>query len=76
MAETFSFNGGVLLAGLALFQVIGALRPVKTISYLDHLVGMAVGFVAARWWQSNNRKGGQVQRKATKWWETLPGRKS
>lgn len=76
MAEKFSFSGQVLLGGLALLQIFGAFRPVKKIDYFDHLIGMAAGAVAARWWQSNQEKERMQEKKRLKWWQTLPGTKS
>jgi hypothetical protein len=76
LAEKLSFSGKTLLGGLAILQIFGALRPVKKIDHLDHLIGMTVGAVAAQWWRSNQEKEGGWKKNFTTWWQTLPGANS
>ncbi|KIW99874.1 uncharacterized protein Z518_10802 [Rhinocladiella mackenziei CBS 650.93] len=74
LAESFSFRGSSLLAGITLMQVIGNFRALHKIGYLDHLVGIVVGCASAYAWQMNQPKR-DPPKKQQNWWENLVGRK-
>ncbi|EXJ92300.1 hypothetical protein A1O3_00850 [Capronia epimyces CBS 606.96] len=73
LAEKFSFTGGTALAALTVYNLVRALGPVKRIDYVDHLGGIAVGIVAARWWKSNREKERSERKRQGSWWQTLSG---
>ncbi|EXJ94045.1 hypothetical protein A1O1_02438 [Capronia coronata CBS 617.96] len=73
MAEKFSFTGATILAALTVYHIIRALGPAKKIDYVDHLGGLAVGVVAARWWKNNREKEREEHKKNTPWWQSIVG---
>lgn len=58
-------------------QLAGALRPTKTIAYVDHLFGMVVGIVSALWWSSNQERKREALKKnaSVGVWDRLLGKK-
>jgi len=75
--EQLNLRGDILLGGLGLMQIIGALRPATTISYMDHLFGMIVGISIARWWSKSQeqRKDALKKTASVGVWERLFGNK-
>ncbi len=73
---SLSFNGAMIFCFIAAGQTFGVIARLGKYDYLDHLVGMIVGFSSARWWQNN----GQRKEKSEKsmrlgsWWESLLGK--
>lgn len=76
-AQTLSFRGNAILYLLAATQVLSLVatrRP--TADHLDHLIGMLVGYGAAKWWQSNGQKKEKPENSVELgwWWDTLLGK--
>ncbi|ETI20970.1 hypothetical protein G647_07313 [Cladophialophora carrionii CBS 160.54] len=74
--ETLSFSGGAIFFLIAAGQVFGVVGRLGRSDYLDHLVGMMVGFFSARWWQNNGEKKEKPDKSVRlgSWWNTLLGK--
>jgi membrane associated rhomboid family serine protease len=74
--ETLSFSGGAIFFLLAAGQLFGVVGRLGRADYLDHLVGMMVGFFSARWWQNNGQKKDKPENpiRLGSWWNTLLGK--
>ena len=74
--ETLSFSGIGIFVVVAASQAFGVLARLGKVDYLDHLVGMLVGFFSARWWHYNGQKKERPENptRLGSWWNTLPGK--
>ncbi|KIW82075.1 hypothetical protein Z517_05102 [Fonsecaea pedrosoi CBS 271.37] len=73
--DKLSFNGQTVLVLLTASQVFGALGRLGRYDYVDHLGGMAVGYVYARWLQSNGHRRKEDTTRLGSWWTNLVGKK-
>ncbi|KIW97987.1 uncharacterized protein Z519_01571 [Cladophialophora bantiana CBS 173.52] len=73
--DRLSFSGQTVLVVLTLSQVFGALGRLGRYDYIDHLGGMAVGYVYARWLQSNGHRRREDTTRLGAWWTNLAGKK-
>ncbi|OQV09629.1 hypothetical protein CLAIMM_13731 [Cladophialophora immunda] len=73
--DKLSFSGQTVLVLLTASQVFGALGRLGRYDYIDHLGGMAVGYVYARWLQSNGHRRREDTTRLGSWWTNLVGKK-
>ena len=71
-----SFNGSTILIALAAAQAFGVMRGLRRTDYLDHLVGMMVGYASAQVLQKNAQKRQEADRsmRLGSWWESVLGK--
>ena len=74
--DTISMSGSTVWVLIAVSQLFGVVARLGKVDYLDHLVGMIVGFFSARWWEKNGQKK-EVPREKVKlgsWWDSVLGK--
>ena len=74
--DTWSMSGSMVLVLIAASQAFGVIARLGRVDYLDHLIGMVIGFVSARWWRNDRQKKDEydISIKLGSWWETLLGK--
>ena len=74
--SSLSFNGAAIFFFIATGQAFGVVARFGKYDYLDHLVGMVVGFSSARWWQNNGQKKEKPEKSVRlgSWWNAVLGK--
>ncbi|KAJ9613150.1 hypothetical protein H2200_003091 [Cladophialophora chaetospira] len=74
--DSLSISGSTILFLFGASQAFGIVAPLGKYDYVDHFVGMIVGFFSVRWWQDNGRKTEKPDKKLRlgSWWDPLLGK--